>query len=243
MQRADRHGSTRAVVVLGGEAPLPASATLVGDASVVVAADSGLEHARALGLHVDVVVGDLDSVHPDALAQARVEGTLVEEHPTAKDRTDGELALARAAAFGARQVVVLGVGGGRLDHLLANTAMLVSPQLADTEVVAVVGADLCRVVRPGRSLELRGAPGSLVSLVAPVGVAGGVTTKGLRWELCDASLGPLAGLGVSNELLGPAGTVAVDSGVVLVIQPDVFRPPLCQDALAPVRLVPDTGGT
>ena len=37
--------------------------------ALVSAADSGLDHARALGITVDVVVGDLDSVSPDVLAR------------------------------------------------------------------------------------------------------------------------------------------------------------------------------
>ena len=36
-------------------------------ADLVIAADSGLAHARALGVHVDLVIGDLDSVDPAAL--------------------------------------------------------------------------------------------------------------------------------------------------------------------------------
>ena len=69
------------VVVASGEGPeltLPRAAA-------VVAADGGLDRARALGLEVDVVVGDLDSVTAEALEAAEAGGTRVVRHPRAKD--------------------------------------------------------------------------------------------------------------------------------------------------------------
>ena len=77
------------VVVASGEGP---ELTLP-DAKSVVAADGGLLRARGLGLTVDVVVGDLDSVTPEALAAAEAAGARVVRHPQAKDATDLELAL------------------------------------------------------------------------------------------------------------------------------------------------------
>jgi thiamine pyrophosphokinase len=84
-----------AVVVASGEGPeltLPPAET-------VVAADGGLLRARALGLGVDVVVGDLDSATPEALAAAEAEGARIVRHPQAKDATDLELALDEVVAL------------------------------------------------------------------------------------------------------------------------------------------------
>ena len=108
------------MVVASGEGP---ELTLA-RATRVVAADGGLLRARALGLDVDVVVGDLDSVTPEALAAAEAAGARVVRHPPAKDATDLELALDEAAALGASRVLVVASAEGRLDHLLGLLLLL-----------------------------------------------------------------------------------------------------------------------
>ena len=61
------------VVVASGQGPL----VEVPAARAVVAADGGLDRAASLGLAVDVVVGDLDSVSPAELERAEANGVRV----------------------------------------------------------------------------------------------------------------------------------------------------------------------
>ena len=80
----------RAIVLTDGDPvappiPLPTDAT-------VIAADGGLRLSPILGLRVDVVVGDMDSVSAAELAAAEQAGARIERHPTDKDATDLELA-------------------------------------------------------------------------------------------------------------------------------------------------------
>ena len=93
----------------------------------VVAADSGLEQVHAHGLTAHLLVGDMDSVRTETRQQAVQLGTVVEQHPTDKDATDLELALAAATSAGATRMLVVGAGGGRLDHFLANVLLLAAP--------------------------------------------------------------------------------------------------------------------
>jgi thiamine pyrophosphokinase len=189
----------------------------------VVAADSGLEHVHALGLHADLVVGDFDSVHPDALERARGAGSEVHEHPADKDATDLELALRAAQRRRPERVTVVGAGGGRLDHFLANALLLAHPDWADFELRAFVGPAYVHVVR--RSVVLTGPVGSLVSLLPVGGPARGVRTAGLRWPLTDEDLRPGSTRGVSNELAVETASVTLREGVLLAVQPDALQPP------------------
>jgi thiamine pyrophosphokinase len=184
----------------------------------VVAADSGLELVHAQGLTAHRLVGDMDSVGTETRELAEERGTLVEQHPTDKDATDLELALAAAKRAGATRMLVVGAGGGRLDHFLANVLLLAAPDWAGIDVHALIGPGHLVVVRD--HAVLRGAVGSTVSLLPAAGPAVGITTTGLRWPLRDDDLRPGTTRGVSNEMTDPTATVAVRDGVLLAVQPD-----------------------
>ena len=217
-----------ALVFAGGDGPaLSVVADLDPDA-LVIAADSGLDHALALGIRVHIVVGDLDSVTESGLRIAVTSGAAVEQHPTAKDATDLELAMLSAREHGARRVTVFGGGGGRHDHLLANSLVLASDAFADLGVDAVVGTARITVIRA--VVELRGPPGSLCSLLPVGGVAHGVRTDGLRYPLHDEDLEPGSTRGVSNEFLTSHASVALRAGVLLAVQPDAFPTPISNHA-------------
>ena len=207
------------VVVAGGMVPEASVRARLGDPELVIAADSGVDHVRVLGLLPDVVVGDLDSVSADGLAWATSAGATVHRHPVDKDRTDLELALdlAEAAADGRRtQVIVVDAGGGRFDHLIGNLTLLAVPR-GELEITAFIGNATVTVIRDRRSI--RGRPGELVSLFALGAPATGVTTDGLRWALADATLTPGTSLGISNEFVGTDATVSAHTGTVMAIQP------------------------
>jgi thiamine pyrophosphokinase len=114
-------------------------------------------------------------------------------------------------------VHVLGGHGGRLDHLLANAALLASPRYAAVELVAHMGQARVTVVRG--EAELSGIPGDLVSLLPLNGVASGVTTEGLLYPLHDEDLLPGSTRGVSNELVDAVARVRLRSGALLAVQP------------------------
>jgi thiamine pyrophosphokinase len=201
------------VVVASGPGP----ALHVPEAPTVVAADGGLDRARALGVDVDVVVGDLDSVSASALAAAEAAGARIVRHPAAKDATDLELALDEAVALGARRVLVVASAEGRLDHLLASLLLLGSERYAAVELDAVVGDTVVHVVRGARELDAR--PGELLTLIAIGGPALGVTTSGLEYPLAEETLDPGSTRGVSNTFAGGRARVELASGTVLAIRP------------------------
>jgi len=212
-----RRADTCAVVFAGGDPPPPHALDDLPPDVRVVAADSGLAHAFAAGLHVDLLVGDLDSVEPRAVLAALDAGTEVQRHPSDKDATDLELALEAARSRGAGSVVVVGGHGGRLDHLLANALLLASPRFAELRVDARMGDAHVTVIRD--RAELSGAPGTLCSLLPVGGAAIGVETEGLRFPLHHETLDPASTRGISNEFVATVATVSVAAGVLLAVVP------------------------
>jgi thiamine pyrophosphokinase len=206
--------SDLAIVVAGGDAPAVGRA--IPAHAVVIAADGGLDHVYATGLPVDLLVGDLDSVSATALARARADGVAIDHHPAAKDETDLELALDHVCRRGMARALVLGAGGGRLDHALGNLLLLASERFGAIELDAWIGEATVSVVRGRRRFSLR--RGDVVSLFAVGGPAFGVTTHGLEYPLRHEMLSPGSSRGISNVVVDGPIMVEVADGVLLAVR-------------------------
>jgi thiamine pyrophosphokinase len=221
----------RAIVLADGEAPTRAGldATWPGwdDAiELVVAADGGARLAEPLGLRIDRWVGDGDSVDPALLARLERDGVAVRRVPTEKDESDTELALLEALGAGATDVTILGaLGGPRVDHGLANLALLAHPALRGHAARLLDAATRIRLVEgPGRCAAT-GRVGDIVSLLPMDGGVDGVTTSGLRYPLGGESLELGRPRGLSNVRTAETATVAVRTGRLLIVEsPATVRP-------------------
>jgi hypothetical protein len=108
------------LIFAGGNPPVGGLEDELPEPDLVVAADSGYDHAVAAGFRVDVLVGDLDSIEAELIPSH----VIVERFPEDKDATDLELALSRVAVESPERIVVVGGGGGRVDHELAVASLL-----------------------------------------------------------------------------------------------------------------------
>jgi thiamine pyrophosphokinase len=211
----------RAIIVADGDRPTRAAldATWPGwdtGVGLVVAADGGAAAARALGLTVDVLVGDADSIAPAESERLAAAGVAVEAALVDKDETDTELALLAALRRGATEITVLGAfGGERLDHELANLALLAHPGIEGRPIELLDGRTRVRaLVAPGpdggpATLRLDGRIGDLVSLL-PVG-----SDEPLP-------LGPARG--VSNVRIATEARVTLRRGRLLVVESTASPP-------------------
>jgi thiamine pyrophosphokinase len=209
-----------AVVVIGGGGDIGTTVRQhLPEGAPVIAADSGVDGALALGLAVDVVVGDLDSATPEGLAAVEAAGARIDRHPVDKDATDLALALelARTLVRDDGEIVVVGVEGGRLDHLLAGILALADPALG--RVRAFLGGATVQVVHGPGEVSVDAPVGHLVTLVPVGGVAGGVRTSGLRFPLRGEPLPAGTTRGVSNVVDADGATVSLDTGTLLVLVP------------------------
>lgn len=186
---------------------------------LVVAADGGYDGAVSLGIRVDVLVGDMDSI----VATDIPDHVVVERHPTDKDATDLELALDLVKRDDPARVIVVGGAGGRVDHELATAELLCDSRWAGIdELDWITERGLSHVVRGRRMIH--GDPGQVISLIPVGGDVAGVTTKGLRWDLDSETLPHGTTRGVSNVFRGPVADVRIGSGCLLAVVPYAVSP-------------------
>jgi thiamine pyrophosphokinase len=202
---------TTTILVLSGGGPAPT--TPLPSPDLVIAADSGYALADGLGIDVDLVVGDLDSIEATDLVSAESDGVPVHAHPADKDATDLELALLAAVERGADRIVVAGGGAGRLDHLLGVAMLLGDDRWAGVAIEWHAGTEVAHVVRDNMLLDVE--PGDIVSLVPIIDCE--VSITGTRWALDHERLRRGTTRGVSNEATDDTVTVIAHAGVVFAV--------------------------
>lgn len=201
------------VVAAGGQVDYRVS-SYISEAEILIAADGGAAPLLDLGLTPQAVVGDFDSLSPDAVSQLAECGSEMIRVKREKDETDTELAVRYALERGADSFTFLGALGGRIDHTLANLILLAG--LAKQNIKAKAVSWPLIVYAVTERLVIQGSEGDLVSVFPFQGPAEGVTETGFKYPLTDACLDPFAVVGISNELAGAEGTVQVKKGVLLV---------------------------
>lgn len=201
------------LIFAGGDSPGTALSEELPEADLVVAADSGYDRAINAGFTVDVLVGDFDSIQTEVIPSH----VIVERHPTDKDATDLELALARVMVERPDRIVVVGGAGGRVDHELATASLLASSRWDEADIDWVTGRGWVHVVHGHRLIH--GDVGTTISLIPMGGDAIGVDTKGLKWDLSAALLPHGTTHGVSNVFVAPVADIRVRQGRLLAILP------------------------
>ena len=208
----------RAIVVAGGDAVAEDAPRLAG-ADLVIAADSGAEWLDGLGIRPDLLVGDMDSIDPGLLERLSNDGVTIERYPVDKDASDAELAVVRAISDGADEVVIVGaLGGGRLDHELANVLLVADDRWRGHRLRVVRDGTTAQAVHGGETLQLSGAEGDLVTLLAIGGDAWGVRTEGLLFPLAGEALGLGRSRGLSNQIDRTPASVTLKRGTLLVVE-------------------------
>lgn len=207
----------RALIFVNGLLENPATlAQFIQDEDYLIAADGGTRHCLAADRVPHVVVGDMDSIPPMVQQQLRAQGVQFEQHQPEKDQTDLELAIERAIADGATSIVLVGALGGRLDQMLANLLILAQREWL-VPISVIDDNQHAQIVRPGQPLDLRGEQGIIVSAIPLSERVTGITYRGLKYPLTNATLHLGSTRGISNELVESPATIEIGSGVLLVV--------------------------
>lgn len=173
------------------------------------AADGGANLLWKVGLPASVVVGDLDSVLPQALRWHTEHGARLLERPD-QDRNDLEKALDELQRAGHEGCWIAAFEGGRLDMQLGLGAWLAPGR---KPLVSLAGEEQCvfRLDKGEHALELPlGERFSLVSMSACR-----FSLSGARWSGVDMCLEPGCH-GVSNEAEGERLSIHVQEGWLLL---------------------------
>jgi thiamine pyrophosphokinase len=210
------------LIFIGGDPPHPNVRQHLPVDSYVIAADSGYAHAIAMGFAPNELVGDMDSITPVDITDARDSNILISQFPTDKDLTDTEIAIASALERQSSHITVVSGGGDRFDHVLAMAHSLAS-SARTVETTLLIGTARVSYATYTKEFRMNTQPGSIISLI-PIGGAATVTTTGLQWELENDTLQSFASRGVSNIAADTSVAISVTDGSLAVVEPFFLNP-------------------
>lgn len=190
------------------------------DYGTVVACDSAVGFFQRNGLFPDVVLGDFDSADAGAVDFFKGKpGVCFEQFPAEKDWTDTELAVRRALGQEPAHIDLVGAtGGSRIDHMLGNIQLLALADEAGVQMFLLDTHNRIRLLRAGVTIERKEQYGNFVSLLPFGGTVTGVTLRGMKYPLDQATLTPDITLGISNEIAGETAEISFSSGRLLMIE-------------------------
>ena len=204
----------------------------------LIAADRGLEFFLDYLILPDVVIGDFDSLSEDGKNFLEMqnedipyggmlewklqkgEGKVVEvvRLRPEKDDSDTQSAMNYAIQNGAKEIVILGVTGNRVDHLMANFGLLILAQKQDTEVALADRYNYMKLIPSGTILKKAEQFGKYVSFFPLGGDVTGLTLEGFKYPLDKYHLTTAdSGLTVSNEISEEYAKVTYETGTLLMI--------------------------
>jgi thiamine pyrophosphokinase len=191
----------------GGELSAATVSELLTLAPNLVACDGGAARALDFGLMPRLVVGDMDSLGPQARAQ--IDPTRILEIAE-QDSTDFDKAIRSIET-----PMILGAGfmGRRADHALAAFNTLV--RYASRAIILVGEYDVCFHTPAALRLDLE--PGMRVSLFPMTELI--VSAKGLEWPLDRLKLSPAGRVGTSNRANANLVEIAPGGDGLLVFLP------------------------
>jgi len=184
---------------------------------LVYCADGGARIAKSLGLKIDLIVGDLDSLEADEVRDFQNLGVIIARHPPDKDQTDLELCLLEAVKLKPSQITLVAASGGRFDHHLGNLFLLTRQEFLGISLRVIDETHQLFLLRSGEILELEGAAAQTFSLLPISGLVHGVHVSGARWPLSDAKLSLGDGRTISNEFSDEVVKIKIASGLLFVV--------------------------
>ena len=206
----------KAVIVTGGKKPSKSllKSYLEKD-DFIIGVDSGCNCLYEYKVYPDIIMGDFDSAHEEAIRFLEEKNIKKVSFNTDKDYSDTQLAYEKAKELGYKNIILFGATGSRLDHSLGNIGLLFDAlkNKIDLEIID----DNNRIFFIDKPTTLQGDYGQTLSFMPMSYTVSGVTIEGAKYLLDDYDMTILEPRAISNEFLNKDITISFRSGIIMVI--------------------------
>lgn len=184
---------------------------------IIIAVDKGLEIFDTCGIKPQYIVGDFDSIDKNILAKYEKENLEIIRLNPEKDLTDTHSAIELAIKEGSANITILGAIGTRMDHTIANIHVLKIALDKNIQIKIINEKNEIKLINKDTEVykDDRYKYLSLIPLTTKVE---GVTLKGLKYLLDNATLYVGDSIGVSNEQLEDIAEIKMKNGILILIR-------------------------
>ena len=206
--------------ILIGSGDLTVSEVKKKDGDFVIALDGGIGYCDFLRLEPDLVIGDFDSVTEEEqkaveILEREVPDQVIRLQPE-KDDTDMLYGIKYALGLGYREFRLYGATGGRLDHTQANIQCLLYLKNHDASGYLMDGNGMIMVLKD-EAVSFQENLEGMLSLFALGERAEGVSIRGMKYPLENATITNDFPIGISNEFIGEKAEISVTKGELVCI--------------------------
>lgn len=206
------------LIAAGGNEPdiSRLAAIILPNSKPVIAADGGWRLCQELGLQVELLIGDFDTLSPEEVLLAQAKGASLQRYSQNKNESDLELAILAAHKQKASEATIIGALGGQWDHCLANLLAPLSlchalniwaSLLTSTAEIYLLSQGIYRLEAP---------PQTRVSLAALSKKVNGLSLSGFHYSASELTLSRQETRGLANQVLSETAAIKFTSGELLI---------------------------
>lgn len=203
----------RAMIFVNGNlSDLSQAKKIITKEDYLIATDGGVKHIHELGLIPNIIIGDMDSIDPDLLKKYKSI-----KYPTKKNKTDFELAVDYCLENKFQEIIIFGILGDRIDHMIANILLLAKTQTENILIKIKIIEGKKEIYVLNKEITIKGKVGDEISIIPVTNKLEGVNDEGLYYRLIDDTLLFGTTKGISNIMTQTQIKISLKKGIALVI--------------------------
>ncbi len=181
----------------------------------LIAVNGGSINCYKSGISPDLIIGDMDSLPANIRKFYQKKNIKIIPFPSKKDKSDTELAVEKALEFRPKEIILLCMAGGRIDHFLANIFIL--EKIIANNTKGIILTKKFKVELVNKKTYIHGRQGDIISILSINKKSTGVTLKGFKYKLYNETLFRDKSRGISNILEKQKAEIIVKKGLLLVL--------------------------